>query len=61
MIFTIEQIQESYLLILAMKETLLESVEGTAKVAKAIQTLTGCEFKEAVVLLGEIILEFSIV
>lgn len=59
MTITIEQIKECYLLVLAMKDTLLESVEGTAKVAKAIQTLVGCEYKEAVILLADIVTEFS--
>ena len=54
---TIENIKEIHLLILGMKNILLESVEGAAKVAKAIQLYLGCEFKEAVVVLGEFVCE----
>jgi hypothetical protein len=46
--YTENQITEIKLLVLAMKETLLSSVSGTAEVAKAIQLYLYCEYSEAV-------------
>jgi len=48
MTITENQVSEIKLLVLAMKETLLSSYEGTAQVAKAVQLYLNCEYNEAV-------------
>jgi hypothetical protein len=48
MTITENQVAEIKLLVLAMKETLLSSVSGTAEVAKAVQLYLNCEYNEAV-------------
>lgn len=48
MTLSANQVTEVKLLVLAMKETLLSSVAGTAEVAKAIQLYLSCEYAEAV-------------
>lgn len=50
---TNNQLSEIKILITSMSSTILESVEGVAKVSKAIQTYLSCEFSEAVNILNE--------
>ncbi len=52
---TLNQTKEIDLLVDSMSDTLVESLSGTAKVAKAIQTYLGCSFTEAVNVLSNII------
>jgi hypothetical protein len=54
---TIENLKEIHILIIAMKSDLTESIEGVAKVAKAIQLYLGSTFSEAIEILNEFINE----
>ena len=54
---TINQIKEIHILLIGMKDSLTDSIEGVAKVAKAIQTYLGCTFSEAVKVLNVMIEE----
>lgn len=52
---TLTQVKELHILVVGLKDELLSGVEGTARVAKAIQLYLDCDFGRAVEILGILI------